>query len=197
MENEPASNQIKNSHLNSLMFYDPNKRQHQCLAPQISPSTKPRKIDSNKLYQPYVHDESDENISTWNVQPNTIKKSGSWFSFFPFYDYVQGKKIGGLTYLVTSFSAVFCFGLYMVHRFCLRKLQNRQVGQSEIRAARRAAMHISYESSDGYSGSEMEFDDSRSMSGNSTYSAGDVNISFDDGNGVIDWTDDVFWVQMA
>lgn len=41
-------------------------------------------------------------------------------------------------------------------------------------------MHISYESSDGYSGSEMEFDDSRSM--NSTYSAGDVSISFDDDN---------------
>ena len=52
--------------------------------------------------------------------------------------------------------------------------------QSEVRAARRAAMHISYESSDGYSGSEMEFDDSRSMS--STYSAGDYNISFEGDN---------------
>ena len=41
-------------------------------------------------------------------------------------------------------------------------------------------MHISYESSDGYSGSEMEFDDSRSMS--STYSAGDYNISFEGDN---------------
>ena len=94
--------------------------------------------------------------------------------------------------MVTSFIAVFCFGLYLVNRFCLRKLQNRQVLQSEVRAARRAAMHISYESSDGYSGSEMEFDDSRSMSGNSTYSAGDVSINMDDGNGVIDWTEDHF-----
>lgn len=64
--------------------------------------------------------------------------------------------------------------------------------QSEVRAARRAAMHISYESSDGYSGSEMEFDDSRSASGNSTYSAGDVAIHFEGDNGVIDWPQDHF-----
>ena len=80
----------------------------------------------------------------------------------------------------------------MVNRYCLKKSQNSQKVQSEIRAARRAAMHISYESSDGYSGSEMEFDDSRSMSGNSTYSAGDVSINFDGENGVIDWPQDHF-----
>ena len=41
-------------------------------------------------------------------------------------------------------------------------------------------MHISYESSDGDSGRDMEFDDSRSMS--STYSAGDLSISFEGEN---------------
>ena len=36
-------------------------------------------------------------------------------------------------------------------------------------------MNITYESSDGYSGSEMEFDQQ-----SSSYSAGDMSISFDD-----------------
>lgn len=36
-------------------------------------------------------------------------------------------------------------------------------------------MHLSYESSDGYSGSEMEFDQQSS----SNYEQGDMSISFD------------------
>ena len=99
---------------------------------------------------------------------------------------MKGEPLTGLSYMITAFLAVFGFGFYIVNRYCLRP-SNSQVMQSEVRAARRAVMKISYESSDGYSGSEMEFDDSRAEDGNSNYSAGDVSIEMDGENGVIDW----------
>lgn len=89
---------------------------------------KPKRTAAKEYYKPYAHDESEDNISTWNKQPTVSKKQEwSFKSLFPFYGYLKGEKIGGSTYLITSFLVVFGFGLYLVNRFCLGKLKNRQV----------------------------------------------------------------------
>lgn len=62
--------------------------------------------------------------------------------------------------MVLSFFAVFFFGIYCVKRCLLRRVDQQATvkQQKQIRAAKREAMKITYESSDGYSGSEIEHD---------------------------------------
>ena len=81
--------------------------------------------------------------------------------------------------MLVSFIGSFCLGIYCVRRFKGRSPQARICHEVRARQARREAMHLSYESSDGgLSGSEMDFD-MRSEGGNSSYSTGESSISFD------------------
>lgn len=62
--------------------------------------------------------------------------------------------------MLFSFFAVFLFGVYCVKRWLLKRAHVASMTRrKEIeRKARRRALKINYESSDGYSGSEMDFD---------------------------------------
>ena len=63
--------------------------------------------------------------------------------------------------MMTTFFAVFIFGIYCVRRFCIQKrpILVGQQQQTEIRSqARKVALSQAYDSSDGgYSGSEFDY----------------------------------------
>ena len=133
-------------------------------------------------YIPYQHLESEENIQTWTASTSTVTDSNTWWSSWatlsPLHALISGQKITGPYAMLFTFLTVFLFGIYCVKRCLLKRAASATVARhtiTEARQARRAAMNMSYESSDGYSGSEMEFDQQSS----SNYEQGDMSISFD------------------
>lgn len=187
---------IKNSYLNSLTAFDYVEKKHICpVRDKLTSLAKKShtRLDFAELedgaganvplsYVAYQHQESDENISQWTVSSHQGQKNSGWWSWFtsqsPLAAFASGQQISGPYAMVLSFFAVFLFGVYMVKRCLLKRAAvasiNRRT-QIQARHARRQALHLNYESSDGYSGSEMEFD----QQSTSNYEPGDMSISFD------------------
>jgi len=108
---------------------------------------------------------SEENISQWTASTTPSEKTSGWLHWFtsqsPLASLVNGQRLSSLTTSLLAFLAIFLFGVYCVKRCLLNRAATASLvrrTQKQARQARREAMHLSYESSDGYSGSEMEFD---------------------------------------
>ena len=166
---------IKNSYLNSLTAYDYLEKKHTCPVRNMLKSlaqSSHTMLDYNddpdeypEDYIPYQHLESDENISTWTASTHTTTESSgwltSWATLSPIHALLNGQRISGPYAMMFTFLTVFLFGIYCVKRCLLKRAASANLVRhtiTEARQARRAAMNMSYESSDGYSGSEMEFD---------------------------------------
>ena len=97
---------------------------------------------------------------------------------FPIDVLLNGEEMSGPQAMLVSFIVVFLLGVLFVKK-CFLKPGNVAITSSQIRQARRQAMNLTYESSDGYSGSEMEFD---GQSTSNYEHSGDLSISYDSDN---------------
>lgn len=167
------NNIIKNSYLNSLTAFDYIEKKHICPVRNMLKSLAHKShtvldFDESESHIPedyvaYQHSESDDHLSQWLESPHKKVDSNSWINLLglsPLFTLLSGEKISGPYAMVLSFFAVFFFGIYCVKRCLLRRV-DQQVAvkqQKQIRKANRDLMKITYESSDGYSGSEVDHD---------------------------------------
>jgi len=143
----------------------------------LSPGVAVASKSSESSYRPYEHEASEHVTQQWAVTlPKTSSTSmfrlSGWTIFTPI-EAIIGRKIPGHIQMILSFVLVTFIGITCVRKFCLGGSSTKIA--SEVRAARRAQNNVSYDSSDGWSGSDVSFD-SRSESSNSTYETGDLSI---------------------